>query len=480
MKHKKSLSISASATVIEESIYNNRYIQFLVILTIIGAFLRFYNIGLNSLWLDEASTYSVALLSVSGIWGNIVAGEFNPPLFYWIEHFIILFFGNSEFNLRIVPCIFGTLTIPAIYYAGKEFMDKNVGIIAATLMTFSIFLIFYSQEARAYSMMLFFITVSMIFYFRALRDNDIKDWGMFGICSAISFWTHFYALVIIGSLILYAVYHVLLVKKTELKPFIYGCSCFGMISLPLMMVMFQLFLKRTASAPTFGIQGPSIIIATFDQISGNMFVTYIFMLLFIIGCIQAFAINKEKGFFLVMTTIMIFVISSVLSYMMPMMPRYLIFFSIIYFIAMAMSYRFLANYFDMNKVIYCIIILIMLINVPALMNYYAGYTKSDWRGLSSDLQNITQDGDIVAVVPNYMCQPLNYYYSNTTDNTIEMLAITSDDLKLIDQQKGNHTVFYVVTGDIVSANPNGDSLEWFGKNTKILLQRNDIYVMIGV
>ena len=201
---------------IKEGIFHSRYLQLLLSLTLIGAILRFYNLGYNSLWLDEASTLNFAVKSIPDIWQATTAGEFNPPLFYWIEH-IMLLFGNSEVVLRFIPALLGVLTIPLIYLVGKEFMDRNIGIIAAAAFAFSPFLLFYSQEARAYSMMLFFVTFSMVFYFRALKNNDIRDWALFGILSALAFWSHFYALVIIGALVLYALYELFPKIKSNLN-----------------------------------------------------------------------------------------------------------------------------------------------------------------------------------------------------------------------------------------------------------------------
>ena len=45
---------------IKSLIVASRYFQTLIVLTIIGLFLRFYNLGYNSLWLDEATTYSTS------------------------------------------------------------------------------------------------------------------------------------------------------------------------------------------------------------------------------------------------------------------------------------------------------------------------------------------------------------------------------------------------------------------------------------
>ena len=161
---------------IRSVLLGSRYVQILLALILIGGFLRFYDLGFNSLWLDEASTYTLSLGSIPQIWQETTAGEFNPPLFYWLEH-LMLTIGNNEFILRFIPALLGVLTIPLIYLVGREFIDRNVGIIAATAFAFSPFLIYYSQEARAYSMMLFFVAFAMVFYLRALKTNDTPELG---------------------------------------------------------------------------------------------------------------------------------------------------------------------------------------------------------------------------------------------------------------------------------------------------------------
>jgi len=467
---------------IRDALIHSRYLQLLLSLTLIGAVLRFYNLGFNSLWLDEASTLNFAVKSLPEIWQATTGGEFNPPLFYWTEH-IMLVFGNSEVVLRFIPALLGVLTIPLIYLVGKEFMDRNTGIIAAAAFAFSPFLIYYSQDARAYSMMLFFVTFAMVFYFRALKSNDLTNWALFGVLSALAFWTHFYALVIIGALILYALYELLPKIKNSInavKPLVTSCVIFGLICLPLIIVTIQLFAKRTASAPTFGIQGPDIIIATFAQISGSETAMYLLLLLFIAGIVQAFMLDKNKGIFLVTITVLTFVISNFLSYRIPMQPRYLIFLAIVYFIAIALSYRLLYTLVNSRGVVYGLIVILMVMNTFMLVGYYSGYVKEDWRGFAGGLQQMTEQGDFVVIVPGYVSQPLDYYYSNASDQTIEFSAYTANDLKAINTEKNNNTVFYVVTSDISAANPEGDAMEWLRQNTKSLGQNSGIFLLTSV
>lgn len=466
---------------VKEALLRSRYIQLLLSLTLIGAILRFYNLGYNSLWLDEASTLTFAVKSIPGIWEATTAGEFNPPLFYWAEH-VMLLFGNSEVVLRFIPALLGILTIPLIYLVGKEFADRNTGIIAAAAFAFSPFLLFYSQEARAYSMMLFFVTFAMVFYFRALKNNSVADWALFGILSALAFWTHFYAMVTIGALVLYALYELFPKIKNNIstiRPLTISCGIFALVCLPLIIVTIQLFSRRTASAPTFGIQGPEIILATFAQISGSDVVMFLFLLLFIAGIVQAFFLDRNKGILLVTLTILTFVISNVLSYRIPMQPRYLICLSIVFFIAIALSYKIMYALTNSPTVVYGFIAFLVVINAPALAGYYTGYTKDDWRGFSDGLRQQTQPGDIVAVIPGYLYQPFDYYYANSSDQTIEYLADTADDLRAIDASRNNSTLFVVVTGDLQAADPGGDALRWLQQNTKSHGHITGIYLMVS-
>ena len=242
----------------------------------------------------------------------------------------------------------------------------------------------------------------MVFYFRALKSNDLQNWALFGVLSALAFWSHFYALVIIGALFLYALYELYPKIRNNLhaaKPLVAGGALFALICLPLILVTIQLFAKRTASAPTFGIQGPEIIIATFAQISGSEVAMYLLLILFIAGIVQAFLLDKNKGIFLVTVTVLTFVISNFLSYRMPMQPRYLICLAIVYFIAIALSYKLLFTLMEYPGVVYGFIAFMVVINAFSLAGYYSGYTKDDWRGFSSGFQQKTRPGDIVVVIP---------------------------------------------------------------------------------
>jgi len=64
------------------------------------------------------------------------------------------------------------------------------------------------------------------------------------------------------------------------------------------------------------------------------------------------------------------------------------------------------------------------------------------------------------VLPPYMAQPLDYYYSNATDGTIELGANTGEDLDAIRDRYPDRRVFYVVTWDILAWIP--PATRWTG------------------
>jgi uncharacterized membrane protein len=453
---------------IQSLIARSRYIQILIGLVIIGILLRLYDLGFNSLWLDEASTYTISVKSFTDIWQVTAGGEFNPPLFYWIEH-VMLMLGNNEVILRFVPALLGVLTIPLFYLIGREFLDRNAGLIAAAACTFSPFLIYYSQEARAYMLMLFFVALATIFFLKGMKSGGLINWTLFGALSALAFWAHFYALVMIGALVLFALIEWAPRIRNEfdnLKMLVAAVVVFVVLSLPLIIVTLQLFVLRTSSAPTYGIQGLDIIFETFVQVAGmNIPVMVLLVALFIIGIFQAFRIGKSKGIFLVLITVLTFVISYVLSFKMPMLPRYLIFLSIIFFLGIAVSYRTIYSLWNSRVVVYGFILVLFVVSAPALASYYSGYSKEDWRGFSAALEQKVQPGDVVISIPGYIDQPLDYYYSSAKTQTTEYGATTAADLDRISGESGNHTIYYVVTGDISAADPNGDAIQWLKNNT---------------
>jgi len=465
---------------IKKRIVSDKYLLILILLTAIGSLLRLFNLGFNSLWLDEAVTYYYATLPFDELWQMLRNGsEFNPPLFYVLESFMV-YLGKDEFVLRLIPALAGIVTIPVVFWMGKEFSDRNCGILCAALVTFSSFLIFYSQEARAYSLLLLFVVLSIVFFLKGMKNGRILDWVLFGFFSGLGFWTHFYSIIVFGVLIAWFFFNWGFQKDERWekgKSFIWSIITFILLTLPLIVVTVELFLVRTSSPPTFGLQGWDVVSRAFSDLSGfNIGAIILFITLFGIGLLWAFLHERRKGMLLTFSVIAILLISYFLSYRMPFQTRFLIIMIPFYFLGIAYSSRAFCQIFKKNIVVYALIACIFLVNVPVLSQYYTVQTKENWRDFSREFERYTDDGDVVVLLPSYMQQPLNFYYNSSRDNTIQLGASGVNDLENLKNEYSGARIFIIMTADILAVEPSGESVEWLKQNATFIGQYTGIYL----
>jgi mannosyltransferase len=465
-------------------------IYILIGLVVLGSLLRLYHLGFNSLWLDEISTYKYSIGSFEGMWQMMATGtDYSPPLFFFLEHFVLQAFGVSKWSMRLLPAFFSVLTIPAIYLVGKEFQDKYVGLIAAAIFTFSPFLIYYAQDARPYSLALFFVTVMMIFYLLAEKHGGLQDWALFGVFAALAFWTHYYTVVFAAALISYSLIGCVKDLKQNLKTIKNIGVSIGvliLLTLPLLAALVPVYAQRTAAAPTYGIQGFGIVYETIRQMSlfSDPLAWILIIAWGIIVFFVSFDINeKHKGRLLLWITAVMFTISIFMSYKIPMLPRYLIFLMIPFALGIGMGYLYVRTVADREikpiKIVVITAIIFALLAVPYGLQYYQNYSKEDWRGIGKDLKSIIVPGDTVVNVPLYIGFPLDIYFNASSNQVIETGVMSVEELDPI-RKSATQSVYYVLTPDIYAADPAGKSVDWLKQNAVLVRNYGSVWILKGV
>jgi len=167
--------------VFKVGIHSNISGKFLLsLILVLGLFLRLFAIN-QSLWLDEAiSALVVKNYSFFGIF-DFVKSDFHPPLYYLSLKIWTLFFGYSEAALRFLSVCFGVGTVLATILIAKKLAKQKpfLWIVAGFLLATSPLHIYYSQEARMYSMAAFFATMSVYFYLKITEKGSLFDWLAF-------------------------------------------------------------------------------------------------------------------------------------------------------------------------------------------------------------------------------------------------------------------------------------------------------------
>ena len=167
--------------------------KFLITATaiVVAAFLlRIYRIGEQELWLDEAFSFHIATMPN---WLESLLSDTNPPLYYLLLRAWMKIAGQSEAGLRLLSAGFGTLFIIAAIWAGREFFSPSVGLWSGAFGALAPLHIYYSQEARAYTLLSFCLLLTYIMVWRALKKNTLTSWILVSACALLSLYTHYFA-----------------------------------------------------------------------------------------------------------------------------------------------------------------------------------------------------------------------------------------------------------------------------------------------
>jgi len=167
--------------------------------TIIGAVLRLHLLAVRSLWIDEAASVSFAILPWRAFLKTLWGYQGNMALYYFVLHGWI-HLGESEFAVRSLSVLFGVLTIPAIYLLGERLFNRATGLTAAALLSVHSFHIHWSQETRAYSLLILLLVLTTYVLVVALESNQkMRYWMAFSVLAALCVYAHIFALAVLAA-----------------------------------------------------------------------------------------------------------------------------------------------------------------------------------------------------------------------------------------------------------------------------------------
>lgn len=173
----------------------------LILILVIAFGIRIYYFAQTTyqpLWWDEAAYGSLAKNHISGLWDGTDTidreSTIRPPLFSYIWAFLITV-GSSEplirFLLEFIPSM---LSVLLIYHVGKEFYNKQVGLVAAFTLSFLWIHLFYSLRLLTDVPALFFVLASLLYFAKATKADFNKKYFAISI-----------AILSIGTLIRYPI-----------------------------------------------------------------------------------------------------------------------------------------------------------------------------------------------------------------------------------------------------------------------------------
>lgn len=161
---------------------------FLIIILGIALRLIFINKP-DGLWNDEYISWIIAATPFSNGFINAVKSQCHMPFYYLYLKFFMTFFGQSDLLLRLTSVLAGVLSIPIMYFVGKE-KDENTGLTCAGFSAISSFLIYYSQEVRIYAILFLFSALSLLYTIKCIKNPNKQNFILYVISNFLILFTH--------------------------------------------------------------------------------------------------------------------------------------------------------------------------------------------------------------------------------------------------------------------------------------------------
>ncbi|MBE2220999.1 MAG: glycosyltransferase family 39 protein [Anaerolineae bacterium] len=146
------------------------------------------------MWWDEIASVFRAGISFHEMFVNLMSTRNHMPLYFvmlqgWGK------LGLNEFVVRYFSVLAGMIGLAVLYKAGELIAGRKAGLIALFLLAISPFHIWFSQEARMYTLMMTLILAANFCVLVVLRQANASRWWWLGytVTMILAVYTHYFA-----------------------------------------------------------------------------------------------------------------------------------------------------------------------------------------------------------------------------------------------------------------------------------------------
>lgn len=222
-------------------VHRNRYVILLVLIFIIGVFLRTANFRNSLIFKSDQARDALIMNAVKDgnfldipLLGPQIGGtEFRlGPITYYFQYISASIFGFTPEGLAYPDLFFGILTIPLLFLLFRRFFSMTLSIWITALSSVSLMLVTFSRFGWNPNSLPFFTTLFAISFLNALESNERKRWiylSISSLCIGIIAQLHLVAILGIG---LGLAVFLLIFKSLRWKEIILCAIIIGAINFP--------------------------------------------------------------------------------------------------------------------------------------------------------------------------------------------------------------------------------------------------------
>jgi mannosyltransferase len=136
----------------------------IALITMTAGVLRFYKLGEWSFWGDE-------MLTVIDVPDGFNSSWIRQSLAISLIQLAINTLGISEWSARLVPALLGMASVPLLYYPTRRIFGRPVALVAILFLAVSPWHLYWSQNARFYTLLLLFYTLALLTFYIGLEED---------------------------------------------------------------------------------------------------------------------------------------------------------------------------------------------------------------------------------------------------------------------------------------------------------------------
>ncbi len=404
-----------------ESFLKKYRIYIIIAIFLLGIFMRIYEIGEESFWLDEIITINfIQHDNILDVMKSVVNINTYSPLIFIFMFFWTKLFGINEVTVRLVPAIFGILSVPLVYLVAKKLTDKELIPLSTTLI-FAInrVHIYHSQDTKGYSLMMLLTLASTYYFIEIIRSNkiDYKAYTLLTFFNILGMYTKYlFFFVVFSQAAIFLIYNIKKMKKL---------SAYLMFSMILILAFIPwgfVILNQDFSdqmdpgdQPKWGLDTniAAYMIGVFQSYMGiPPKFPWLFFSLFMFGLFAAFKDKKNRplsaniAFMIFVPIFMVLGVAIITK--VPFMSRHFSYALPLYLIMLVYGVFQLKD----KRLIALMFLFIVGFQVAADISYYTGYLSADMRTVVERIKENGEEGDLIMVFPGFKVKTLDYYVDN--------------------------------------------------------------------
>jgi len=211
----------------------------------------------SGLWWDEAVYLSLGRNLGSGIYSLdefVLFETERPPL----VPFLVYFSSESVLLSRIILSLLSVLGVIASYYLAKEAFGKKAALWASLFLACGYFFMFYTIKILSEGVFMLFLSLSALFFIRALKTNKIYFYIGSGVCAGLTVMARHFGVLILLGYTLSLIYLSVSKRQKKFLGYLLTVLLFSLITLSPWIALTSKYYSNPISA----------FLAKFDHVSG--------------------------------------------------------------------------------------------------------------------------------------------------------------------------------------------------------------------